>query len=141
MTWPPVQQVSPALPVAIAVLRAVMVVQVVLGVLVLPVAGFLVVDDLSDRTEEWDGLVAFLGALAAGCALLVVAGGVVVLRLLRRHPVAAGAVAAGFGMLLLLPALAQGAAFGVGEASPWVLLAGVLLAAPGAAVIWASRAG
>jgi hypothetical protein len=122
------------------VLRAVMVVQIVLGVAVLPVAAFFVIGDLSDRSDEWDGLVAFLAALAGGVALVLVCLGALVLWLLRRSPVAAGAIAAVLGGLVLLQGLHQGAAFGLGSLDPWALLVGLVLAAPGVAVIGAARA-
>lgn len=139
-TWPPRPDRAPSLAVASAVLRAVMVVQIVLGLIALPVAGFFVIGDLSDRTEEWDGLIAFLGVLAGGVALVLIGVGVLVLRLLRRNPFAAGVIASVLGGLVLLQGVHQGAAFGLAGLDVGAILVGLALAAPGAAVAWAARA-
>ncbi len=139
-TWPP-RQTSPSLPVALVVLRVVMIVQILLAIAVLPVAAFFVVGDLSDRTDEWDGLVAFLGALAGGLALVLIGVGVLVLRLLRRNPVAAGAIAIALGGFALLQGLHQGSSIGLGAADAWAVLVGLVLAVPGLAVVVAARTG
>jgi len=138
-TWPPQPDRTPALPVAVDVLRVVMLFQVLLGLLALPVAAFFVIGDLSDDSDEWDGLAAFLGALLGGAGLLLIVVGALVFWLLRRKPVVAGGIATAMGALLLLQGV-QGAAFGVGGAEPWVVLVGLLLAVPGAVVTWTAWA-
>ncbi len=139
MSWPPVRETAPFLPIAAGVLRAVVVLQVVAGLAVLPVAAFLVLGDLSDHTDEWDGFVALLAVLAAGVALLLVGVGALVLRLLRRRPTVAGAIATAVGALALLQGLHRGAGFGLGAADVGVVLVGLALAVPGVAVVWAAR--
>ena len=139
MSWPPAPRVSPSLAVAAGALLAVAVVQVVVGVAALPVAAYLVIGDLSDHSDEWDGLAAFIGALVGGVTLVLVGVGALVLRLLRRNPVAAGAIVTALGGLLLLQGVHQSAAFGVGGADLWFVLMGLALALPGVAVIVASR--
>jgi hypothetical protein len=136
----PRADVAPVLPIAAGVLRVVMVGLVVLGLATLPLAGWLVVADLSDHSDEWDGLAAFFGAVLGGAGLLLAATGSLVVRLLRRHPRVAGAVAAALGAMVLLTGLRQGAAFGVGSlAELSLLLVGLLVAVPGALVLVAAR--
>ena len=62
---------------------------------------------------------------------------VLVLWLLRRNPVAAGAIVTALGGVLLLQGVHQSA--GVGGADVWFVLVGLALALPGVAVILASR--
>lgn len=139
MSWPPAPRVSPSLAAAVGALRAVVVVQVVVGVAALLVAAYFVIGDLSDHGDEWDGLAAFIGALVGGVALVLVGVGALVLRLLRSNPVAAGAIVTALGGLLLFNGVHQSAAFGVGGADLWFVLVGLALALPGVAVIVASR--
>ena len=138
----PRTDVAPVLPIAAGVLRVVLVGLIGLGLATLPLAGWLVVSDLSDHSDEWDGLAAFFGAVLGGAGLLLAATGFVVVRLLRRHPPVAGAVAAALGAMVLLTGLHQGAAFGVGSlAELSLLLVGLLVAVPGALVLVAARTG
>ena len=139
MSWPPTPRVSPSLAAAAGALRAVAVVQVVVGLAALPVAAYVVIGDLSDHSDDWDGLAAFIGALVGVVALVLVGVGALVLRLLRRTPVAAGAIVTALGSPLLVTGVQQGAAFGVGGAGLWFVLVGLALALPGVAVIVASH--
>ena len=91
MSWPPAPRVSPSSAAAAGALRAVVVVQIGVGLAALPVAAYFVIGDLSDHNDDWDGLAAFIGALVGGVALVRVGVGVLVLWLLRRNPVEAGA--------------------------------------------------
>ena len=97
MSWPPAPRVSPALAAAAGALRVVAVVQVVVGLAALLVAAYFVIGDLSDHSDEWDGLAALIGALVGGVAVVLVGVGALVLRLLRRNPVAAGAIVTALG--------------------------------------------
>ena len=72
------------------------------------------------------------GVGVAGAAVLV-------LWLLRRNPVAAGAIVTALGGVLLLQGVHQSAGFGIGGADLWFVLVGLALALPGVAVILASR--
>ena len=139
MSWPPAPRVSPSSAAAAGALRAVVVVQIGVGLAALPVAAYFVIGDLSDHNDDWDGLAAFIGALVGGAALVVVGVGALVLWLLRRNPVAAGAIVTVLGGVLLLQGVHQSAAFGIGGADLWVVLVGLALAVPGVAVIRASR--
>ena len=139
MSWPPAPRASSSFAAATGVLRAVVVVQVVVCLAALPVAAYFVIGDLSDHSDDWDGLAAFIGALVGGVALVLVGVGALVLRLLRRNPVAAGAIVTALGGVLLLQGVHQSAAFGVGGADLWFVLVGLALAVPGVAVIVASR--
>lgn len=139
MSWPPAPRVSPALAAAAGALRVVAVVQVVVGLAALLVAAYFVIGDLSDHSDDWDGLAALIGAVVGGAAVVLVGVGALVLRLLRRNPVAAGAIVTALGGVLLLQGVHQSAAFRLGGADLWFGLVGLALALPGVAVIVASR--